>query len=70
MGSAGGIARVCGCLYYCKTADWRKQAIAQACAVCSPQSGSMSEMAMFRQPWRKLKTHKYTSWNQRFQPDV
>jgi len=30
----------------------RTQALAQACAVCSPKPGSMSEMAIFHQPLR------------------
>jgi len=31
---------------------------------------SASEMGMLRQRWCKLKTHRVTSWNQRFWVDV
>src|ERR1700722_1251099 len=41
--------------------NWRKQALAQAGAVCSPFSGSVSVMGMLRQP-RLARWHNDSTW--------
>ena len=42
----------------------------QALALIDPVTGVLSVMGMFRQQWCQLKTHRFTSWNQRVWVDV
>jgi hypothetical protein len=52
-------------------AKWRSSlsACSSALEKCLTRTDIVRD-AMFRQQWRKLKTHKFTSWNRRFWVDV